>query len=188
MTGPDNPPITETMIDAELRRRRKRRIIGGSAVAAVLAAVLVVILVVTMTADDEPSLEDRLIAECKKAVDENPGSIALSGDLLSMKFTGMKAAPFAGGAPGTDRWLVSGQLELEMQATSSVPANTWDSDGAAPAKTTDGGELKCRMGHRESDDQIVVFEFMHYHPTSGGGVGQQLVYEEDAGEQTSQWG
>ncbi|MGW6034710.1 hypothetical protein ACWFOS_13685 [Gordonia terrae] len=136
--------------------------------------------------DEPPSLEDQLIAKCEEAVRQYADEdLALGDQITGLKFTDMKAELFDGSRP-TERWLVSGNLTVSKQPSPSVEPDTWDEVGTTPAPVEDPGPLKCRTGHRKSDGEIVVFEYMQYHPTSGGGIGRQIIYEE--GQQTSSWG
>ncbi|MGW0036399.1 hypothetical protein [Gordonia sp. NPDC003376] len=113
--------------------------------------------------------------------------LAFGRPFVSTDFSNMMARAWDENRP-TERWLVKGDLTVTTQSTSTVAADTWDDDGADPTTEVDPGALKCRMGRRKSDDALVVFEFSHAHPTSGGGVGKQLVYEEGAEGETSDWG
>lgn len=153
-----------------------------------LITVIAVASLLSACSEDPPSLEDRLVQKCISTVREFADEdLALGTDITDLSFEHMKASLFDG-SRATARWLVTGDLTVTKQPTASVAPDTWDDDGATPSPTSDPGPLKCRMGYRESDDQLVVFEYMQYDPTSGGGIGRQIVYEEDSDGGTSDWG
>ncbi|NDK90052.1 hypothetical protein GYA93_10730 [Gordonia desulfuricans] len=142
---------------------------------------------VSACASEPATLEERLVAKCIETVQDNIEVLSFGRTVISTDFSNMSAHAWDE-SRATERWLVSGGLTLKTQSTSTVAADTWDDDGAAPTPEMDLGELTCRMGHRKSDGALVVFEFSQAHPTSGGSIGKQLVFEEGAEGETSKWG
>ncbi|WP_238840803.1 hypothetical protein [Prescottella equi] len=78
----------------------------------------------------------------------------------------------------TTTWLVEGVGTARWEKR--VKTTTWDDDGLPEELPTVTEKFSCEVGHRETDDAIVVFEYTTYHPTSGGSIGKVLVQREGA--------
>ncbi|WP_430336019.1 hypothetical protein [Rhodococcus sp. ACT016] len=79
----------------------------------------------------------------------------------------------------TTTWMVEGTSRAQWEKR--VKTTVWDDNGIPEALPDVTERFSCEVGHRETDDAIVVFEYTTYHPTSGGSMGKVLVERESAG-------
>lgn len=136
----------------------------------------------------EPTKEDKIGQACTDVLRQDQavgppygpdGEFIGSSEanLLAMSFADVNAN-LSDSSSATEVWAVEGVATAEWEKRVSTTA--WDDDGEPDPLPSVTKRFSCEVGYRTTDDAIVVFEYMVYHPTSGGGAGKVLIEREGA--------
>ncbi|MDH6678440.1 hypothetical protein M2284_002643 [Rhodococcus sp. LBL1] len=139
---------------------------------------------------ESKSVESRVSEACidtirkEQAIGPNGPSLTsgyvnrIEANLLDMSFADVTART-AEVSGKTTIWMVEGTGTAQWEKR--VKTAVWDDDGLPERLPEVTEKFSCEVGHRETDDAIVVFEYTTYHPTSGGSLGKVLVERDSAG-------
>ena len=139
----------------------------------------------------EESVEDLVSRACTDTIHQyrpigpsGPNSALTSewvgaedADLIEMSFEDVTATSTESSG-ATEIWDVKGSATAEWEKR--VKSTTWEDDGKPDPLPPVTEKFSCEVGYRSTDQEIVVFEYTTYHPTSGGSEGRVLVEREGA--------